>query len=86
MTFLGQRLALVNATLKERRLENEMKRERRIDTKFSLPMIPGKLSTNSAEVSCPPTLLQESEIVAVGSVREFFKSKSPEDALSLWGI
>lgn len=85
MTFLGQRLTLVNATLRERRLENEMKRERRIDTKFSLPMIPGKLSTNSAEVSCPPALLQESEIVAVGSVRKFFKSKSTEDTLSFGG-
>lgn len=61
-------MPLVNATLRERRLENEMRTESRIYTKFSLPMIPGNLSTNSAEVSWPPALLQESEIVAVGSV------------------
>ena len=60
LTFFGQRLTLVSATMHERRLENEMGRERRIDTKFSLLVISGKLSnvcTNPADPSCPSALL-----------------------------
>lgn len=56
LTFFHHRLALVNATMRERRLENEMGRERRIETKFSLFVIPGKLGnigTNSAEPFFP---------------------------------
>lgn len=41
LTFFHHRLALVNATMRERRLENEMGRERRIETKFSIVCDPG---------------------------------------------
>lgn len=71
LTLFGQRLTLVNATMHERTLENEMERERRIDTKFSLLVISGKLSnvcTNPADLSCHSALLQGSGTVAIGSV------------------
>ena len=56
LTFFHQRLALVNATMHERRLENELGRDRRIETKFSLLVIPGKLGNIGANPAYPSFL------------------------------
>ena len=71
LTLFYQRLALVNATMHERRLENEMGRERRIETKFSLFVIPGKrgnIGTNPADPSFPSARVWNSGIGNVLSI------------------